>query len=228
MGIRDNGIIDEATTLKFQFLKNGVAFDVYDFQKVRIFASNDDAKNEVNIIEEIVPPNINHINTGLYEYVVNPISQVGTYFDKVYLIPENGMPVWNSSLAINPFYLKKDICGGASSGSIEKVRVYFNIFDLEVNADKEDNVYVKLNKDWAWYNKELIKNNFISPIEIDDNGNVTFDVVETDTLDLSNDIQTGDRYYYILEIGNFKRCFTIPKGIVDSYLKDLPTYTVCN
>ena len=88
---RYTGIVDQATTLQFQFNKYNTPFDVFNFKRVEIYDNEADAQagNAVNAIETIT--SITKIGIGLYQYVVASVATAGTYFDRIFLIPETGL-----------------------------------------------------------------------------------------------------------------------------------------
>jgi len=208
-GTRNNAIENESIVLQYQFLKEGNPFDVETFLKVEIYASLEDAENEVNAIETIT--SITRLDVGLYEYTVSPISTFGTYFDKVFITPELGEPTFTQ---INSFYVRKGIYGGIAPEGVEKAIIVLSVSDITGSSTKTISVKVKMNQPYAWYNNNYIKQ---EQQIFDSNGEgiVEMDLIETDTL--------GTEIHYIVEIdGMLKEKVKVPKGTISANYKDLP------
>ena len=75
------------TTLEFQFLRGGDAYDAYSVDSVSIYSSYADAQSESSPIQTITSSSITRVSTGLYQYEVAIISTAGTYFDKIFITP---------------------------------------------------------------------------------------------------------------------------------------------
>lgn len=224
-GTRADGIIDQPTLLQFWFYKNGVLYDVDDFQKVEIYPTLADAQAGTNIIETIDAVDINHIDTGKYSYTAASIGTSGTYYDRVYIIPESGGSLWTPSELskdINPFYLRKESYGSGTPGTVETCRVTLNIFDYVANVTQHTKMYLDINKDNLWYNDtHMITKDKLPPIKPDSTGKIEIDLVETDTLSAENG---GIDVYYTITIGTYEKRFTIPSGTLDATIKGLPEY----
>jgi len=68
-----------------------------------------------------IPKDITNLETGKYKYTAAAISSVGTFFDKVILVPDPGLQVRNF---INPFYIRLQNYVGEVPESHEKCRVF--------------------------------------------------------------------------------------------------------
>jgi len=90
MGDRWSASTTEATTLEFQFLKNGSPFDALSVRQVTIHDSYDNAVANTGIIQTITAAEITKIDTGRYQYEANIIATEGTYFDKIFVTPYTG------------------------------------------------------------------------------------------------------------------------------------------
>lgn len=224
-GIYADVIVNVANTLVFQYLLNNVPYDPYSVDKIEVYDDYTKAQGGAagDVLETIT--SFTKTDTGKYQYPVAARSAAGTYFSRLYTTPVDGGAQFSN--VIIPWYVRKVSTGPTPSNGIELCEIYFNIFDLQAQVTRNDNVYVELNKDWAWYNQELIKNFIETPPEIDDEGNVTFNAVETDTLDSSNTLDAGDYHYYEIRLGSYIRAFKVPKGTLSAHLTDLPEVTLC-
>jgi len=101
---RYNALKDEINTLSFQFKKNNVPFNAHQIVEVKIYTSYENAVADTNAIETIAAGAVANPSTGLYQYPVSPISNSATYYDVVYLIPENGLGIQKY---INSFYIQE-------------------------------------------------------------------------------------------------------------------------
>lgn len=101
---RYNAIKDQINTLSFQFKKNNIPFNAHQIIDVKIFTSHDEALANVNSIQTIDAASIANPSTGLYQYAVNALSNPGTYFDVISLIPETGLGIQRY---INSFYVQE-------------------------------------------------------------------------------------------------------------------------
>jgi hypothetical protein len=213
MGTRSDAIVGEATTLQFQFLKDGLNFEPFKALRVEIYPTYNDALNGTNIIETIAEANISTNGDGLLTYVASDVGEGndGAYFDKVFIEPTNGAQEWSH---INNYTVRKAPWGGVGPESIETARIYLNLFDITSDPSKT-NIKVKLNKSVIYYNNELIRAEQ-QTYEPDEDGIVYMELIETTTL--------GDDVYYIFDIGDglLKEKKKIPKGTLDANYKDLP------
>lgn len=127
MGLRNTAINTEATTLTFQLYRDGLMFDAYALVRVQIFASETNAVSGIDPIAEINPENIARISLGCYQYIVPTITTVGTYYDKITLIPlETSV---TSVSFINSF--KVSALSGSGSPSTNKCTIYGSIIDSQ-------------------------------------------------------------------------------------------------
>ena len=94
MGTRSNAVVDEPTTLQFQFLKDGLNFEPFSIKRIEIYPTYADAVASTNIIEIITSINTN--GDGLLTYVAAAIDINGTYFDKPIIEPTNGAQDWSN------------------------------------------------------------------------------------------------------------------------------------
>lgn len=234
-GTRYNGNTIDPTDLTFNFLLNGKDYAPYSADKVEIYGSYDDAENNNNILEtiptgDIVIDDSNSIpsvnSTCKYTADVLPVS--ATYFDKIYITPRDGMTPISF---INSFFIQEYNWGGSTPSDHQRIRVYLNIFDIMDNPQKNAEVVWRLNVKDAWYGKDFIKQEK-EIFKADDNGLVTMDIVETDTL-LKDTFDLTDpnnptpeelkKLFYRVEIdGRAKYDVRVPKGIVSAQFKDLP------
>ena len=216
-GTRSNGIENEPTVLQAEFRHNGALYDPYSIDKVEIYPSAEDAENNTNMIEEIESGDITKVSLGLWEYTASEIINLGTYFDKVYYVPLEG---YSQLYEILPFYIRKESFGVVGPGDIELCKVVFHLRDIFANASEEDELVIKMNREWAWYGKQQIRRIEHDDLEQDDDGKYEIYLVETSTMKAD----TGADVYYILKAGRFEYKFTVPKGTLEAYLKDLPQY----
>lgn len=217
-GTRDNATTDQLIDLYFQFLKNGTAFDAYEVQQVKIYDTQADAEADTNAIQTISAGSITKVDTGKYHYVVNELSSAGTYFDRIFLIPEANDSVWDNSQAINPFYVRMEQYGGAAPGSHEKVRIYLNLFDILDNPQENDCVKVRMNVSYALYGNDFIEQEE-EEFTADSEGQVVMDLIETTTLTEDTFTETGDEryvYYTANIIGKYFIKFRVPRGTVQA------------
>jgi hypothetical protein len=110
------------TTLEFQFLRGGDAYDAYSVDSVSIYSSYADAQSESSPIQTITSSSITRVSTGLYQYEVAIISTAGTYFDKIFITPTDGGTQINF---INTFYIVSE------STSPTQCNIYGSIIDSE-------------------------------------------------------------------------------------------------
>ena len=122
----------ESTTLQFQFLHAGSAYDAYSVNNVTIHSSYSDAAADSNILETITSASIARISTGLYEYTASILTTAGTYFDKVFLTPTEG----GSEISfINTFYVSSE------SVTTTECNIYGTILDSEGEAFEGVRIY---------------------------------------------------------------------------------------
>ena len=227
-GTRDDSITTQNIDLYYNFTKNGALFNASDFQKVEIYDTLADAQAGTNIIETIT--DITNPSTGHYLYTATATGSAGTFFDRVYIIPQAGEAVWDPTGEehISPFYVREETFGGAAPGSNEKIRIYLNIFDSISVAQKGDKVKVKMNVKHAWYGNNLIKQE-IEQFIADVNGQVVMDLIENQTLtsdtfpvDTGTDRTIKTVVFYEITVGS-KLTFRkyVDKGSVSVNFADL-------
>lgn len=136
---RFNAIINQPTTLQFQLLKNGVPFSAYSVSKVEIYDNITDATNSTNAIEVIPSGSITESTSGLYTYTAAAISTVGTYFDKIFLVPENGLP---EETFVNNFYVQ-EFGSGTPPIIVDKVLITGTIMHPDCTPDTRACVIVE-------------------------------------------------------------------------------------
>ena len=117
-GTRNDSITGQTIDLYFDTTVENELFDVYDFQKVRIYESLEDAQADINHIEEIV--SITNISTGKYSYEMSAVATTGTYYDRVFIIFKDGESIWDSADAINPIWVRQEQYGGAAPERTKK------------------------------------------------------------------------------------------------------------
>lgn len=112
---RTTGIINLSTTLQFRFTKHGTPYDAYEIKRVEIYNSYDKAVtgNAGDILQTIPGTSVTKIDTGKYEYIVDPLSTSGSYFDKIILTPDEGETDFTD---INVFFISDDsVCTSGES-----------------------------------------------------------------------------------------------------------------
>ncbi|MCK4260032.1 MAG: hypothetical protein KAX49_13720 [Halanaerobiales bacterium] len=217
--------VDISVPLQFQFLKNNIKFTPYQVTKVEVYSTLDDAKANTNIVETIISisgPAVT-LETGLYAYTASSFTVQGTKYDKVYVIPVQGDVAQSYIL---PFYITADIgSAGQPSTHITKM-IYLNLFDVIDNPAEDTKVYVKLNKQYAWYDKDIITEE-IETFKADATGKIVMELIETDTLTEDPSVPDGEEIYYEFNVDN--RYFSnrkVPRSIVtEADFKDLPEVT---
>lgn len=147
-GTRFDAIINQPITLKFQFTLNYQPFDAYSVNKVEIYGSQDDALNNLNIIETILQANITREAIGLYSYTVSPLTTAKTYFDKIYIIPKIG---YLERYFINTFFVREEVIDGGVPGEVQTCTVFSYISLLDDNNGTNENIYVS-----AWLNETAV------------------------------------------------------------------------
>jgi len=235
MGTRQNSIEGDSTHLYFNFFKNGLRYNAYRVVKVEIYDRIEKADEGLNPIETIEENDITQVvtETGRYSYTASPIASAGTYFDKIFILPED-----NGSLTeltyISPFYIRKESYGGSAPGDKETAIVYLNVFDVLNNPVNRDYVEVQMNVDGAWYGSDFIKGKK-EKFKVNAQGNVVRKVgrdyvegmilLETDTLTEYTFPTTGDErkvYYKINICGQVNEKFEIQKGTLQANYNELP------
>lgn len=124
-GTRNNSTTIQSTDLQFELLKNAIAQDAHSVRQVVIYPSFDDAVNETNAVQTITT--ILHTGTGLYAYTAGVLATPGTYYDKMFLTPDDGAP---EITFINSF-----IITAYSSGTGIDVRRGFVFNNPDVTSD---------------------------------------------------------------------------------------------
>ncbi len=104
IGTRYNALKNEINTLSFNFKKNNIPWNAHQIVDVKIYTSHDNAVAGTGSIQTIPGASVANPATGLYQYAVSPISNVGTYYDVVSLIPESGLGVVTY---INSFFVQE-------------------------------------------------------------------------------------------------------------------------
>lgn len=132
MSERYTANIAETTTLQFQFLHGGHAYDAHSVNSVTIHSSYANAVNDSGIIETISSGNITRLDTGLYEYTAAIISTPGTYFDKIFLLPTS---TGTEISFINTFYVVSE------SVSPTQCNIYGTIIDSTGEAFEGIRIY---------------------------------------------------------------------------------------
>jgi hypothetical protein len=229
-GTRNDCMIDQDCDLYFTFLKNGLPYTVYNFQKVELFSTREDAIAGTNIIHTITSGDITEVTTGKYRYTA-PITQtglfeIGTFFDRVYIYPESNSPLWNDPVYknINTFNIRAtDLI--TPPANHEKTNVYLNMFDVIDLPQKGDVITVRMNVPYAWYGNDLIQQEE-ETFRIDSSGTVTMPLIETETLTEDTfGTETGETrqvYYEIKISGKLFAKVSVPKGVGSINFKDLP------
>jgi hypothetical protein len=232
-GTRDNSIINDTTVLYYQFLKSGLPFSAYEVEKVEIYDNYTDAYNATGAIQTVLPADIIEPSTGKYRYVMNASATTGTFFDRIFLIPESGQSTWNpsNSAHINAIYIRTDDASGFLPGPHERVRVFLNIFDITDNPLRGNSVQLRMNAKFAWYGNDFIKQetetlyvNSEGQV-LGSDGQVGMNLIETDTLTADTNIRTGDNiqiYYEINITGKKWEKFFVPAGLGTANWKHLP------
>lgn len=235
-GSRSNTNNTLATDLVFNFTSNGSDFAPFSVNKVEIYNSYSDAQNNLNIVETILPASITiddsnsqvGVNSTI-KYTSSINASAGQKYDKIYIVPIDGM---NAIEIINQYYNQENDDNLPLPSDKELVRVTLNIFDILNNAQKNSKVVWRLNVKSAWYGNDLIKQEKETFIA-DDNGNVTMDLVETDTIlkdtfDLvDNNNPTNEeqkQLFYRVEIADGRATYNVrvPKGTGSIAFKNLP------
>ena len=109
------GVINQTTTLQYQFTKDGKAYDAYLITKIEIYDDYDKAitGDPGDVIETIQGSSVTKVDTGLYQWDVAPIATYGIYYDKIYLIPDDGEDTWTD---IERFNIAPDnVCPGGET-----------------------------------------------------------------------------------------------------------------
>lgn len=132
MSERYTANVSESTTLEFQFLRAGTAYDAYSVNQVTIHSSYADAASDSNIIETISSGSITRVTTGLYQYTAAIISTAGTYFDKIFLTPTEG---GTEISFINTFYVSSE------SVTTTECNIYGTILDSTGEAFESVRIY---------------------------------------------------------------------------------------
>ncbi|GEM_PF-4822685 len=132
MSERYTANVSESTTLEFQFLRAGTAYDAYSVNKVTIHSLYADAVSNSNIVETISSGSITRVTTGLYQYTASIITTPGTYFDKIFLTPTDG---GTEISFINTFYVSSE------SVSTNECNVYGTILDSTGEAFEGVRIY---------------------------------------------------------------------------------------
>ena len=87
MGTRYTANTEEPTTLRFQFVKNGVPTDPYLMEKITIHASRADADADTNILQTILTVDITALSNSTFSYIVDLLTTAATYYDKAFVVP---------------------------------------------------------------------------------------------------------------------------------------------
>ncbi len=101
---RYSGLINQEITLDFTYYKLGTPFTVYEITKVEIYDDYNQAVLGTSPLQTIT--DIDNIDIGKYQYLVSPLTTSGTYFDKIYIIENDGDPTVNY---IGRFYVNSTI-----------------------------------------------------------------------------------------------------------------------
>ena len=224
LGTRTNGIEGVATELFFEFKKNQQPFSAHEFLRVEIYPTYDDALAGTNIIETIT--DITETDTGVYRYIASPIENDGTYHDKVYLIPEDGYDTYEQ---INTFYIKNEDFGGTTPDDIQVVQINIDANTINAMGFLGLPIEVRMNLNSAKYGKiQIINRNF--KYKIGDDGSISFELIETDTMTQDTFPDTGDdrEVYYVFDFGGGKLVETkrVPKGYLELDYADLPNVDI--
>jgi len=191
-------------------------YDPYEFTKVEIYASKDDADNDANSLYTITTASIVKVTTGNYKVTV-PSSlglQFGTYFDKAYVVPTLGASTITS---VHVFYIGRETIEIPPSDH-QRARIYGNIYDIVDDPQSNEQICINMNVEYAFYGNEIIKREQIK-FKTDVNGYFEFDLLETDTLTQD----TGKDVWYEVNIaGRYTDNVKVPKFSGLIHFRQLP------
>ena len=221
-GDRFDIAVDSGIVLQAQFLKDKIATDPHSVTRVEIYNDLTEAEKEYGVgtpIETIESGDITPHGTiiGRFGYSPSNQSQAMLYYDKVYLIPEEGA---DEISFILPFYVRKTSVG-IEDAVREKCTLRFDVTTIFETGYKEAKVEIFMSREWAWYGTTQVRRDRDTHLDVDDDGIVETDVYETDTMTAD----TKEDVYYTLKAGRYQRKFTVPKGTGAANIMDLPEYT---
>ena len=217
-GTRYNATTNQLIDLYFLSTLNGQPWDIEaaggDFEKVEIYASEADALAETNKIETITT--IVKQDTGLYKYTVAALTNPGTYYDKVFIIPRSGATEFK---AINFFtVIDEDFNGGpANTPKVSNIHGFLTGFPVDVGSQT---IRVSLNKSCDY--KDTVNEVFSSILKRTKtvksnsiNGYWEVTLITTDYLPIDA--------YYIFQIGDLVYNKKVPNHPTQDFFS-LPDY----
>jgi hypothetical protein len=87
---RFQAVINDTVLLRYSTTRNGLRYDVYQWNKVEIYDVDPRDHPTALPIQTISSSGITREEKGLYNYLMNVVTTAGVYYDKQYYIPEVG------------------------------------------------------------------------------------------------------------------------------------------
>lgn len=196
-GTRNDAVVNQDIDLYFQFTFNYRPFDAFLISRVVIYPTMDDAIANTNPIETITTENITRVDIGLYKYVTKE-SIPEAYFDKIYIIPKDGM---SEVSFINTFYVRPEVIGGGSGDQPKSVLVY-GFADFNTTPANKYQVRVKLDKSRVYNDTVTILEKRMT-VQTNQGGYWEIPLVVTDMMD--------DGANYIFNINGLEYRKTVPQ-----------------